>query len=175
MVSFKCKEKGLNKLEKNINKIIKELPQNVEKSVEDILKNIQGYAIKLEKGHNSEGILVEMIETSTMQTKGRIYTDKDKFSWAMLEHFGTGDYKELPAIRKTKYILNTGGSQWFIPVSKVKETLGYPIIEIQGMKFYIANGIHSNHFMTDAEFKTRQENKEIVTKKLNEMLKEACR
>lgn len=49
MVSFKCKIKGLDNLEKKINRIIKELPQRVEESVEDILKNIQGNAIRLEK------------------------------------------------------------------------------------------------------------------------------
>lgn len=54
---------------KNINTIIKKLPQFANKRVEDILKNIQGYAIRLEKGHNSNGILVEMIETSTMKVK----------------------------------------------------------------------------------------------------------
>ena len=129
----------------------------------------------MKSGHNSEGILIEMIDTSTMQPKGRVYTDKDKFSWAMFEHFGTGDYRELPAIGKTEHFKNTGGSQWFIPVSKVEKTLGYPIIEIQGMQFYIAHGVHSNHFMTDAEFKTRQENREIVAKKLNEMFKEVCK
>lgn len=129
----------------------------------------------MKSGHNEEGILIEMIETPTMQSKGRVYTDKDKFSWAMFEHFGTGDYRELPAIGKTKHFLNTGGSQWFIPVSKVEKKLGYPIIEIQGMQFYIAHGVHSNHFMTDAEFKTRQENREIVAKKLSEMFKEVCK
>lgn len=49
MVSFKCEIKGLNNLEKKINKIIEELPQKVEESVEEVLKNIQGYAIRLEK------------------------------------------------------------------------------------------------------------------------------
>lgn len=49
MVSFKCEIKGLNNLEKKINKIVKELPQKIEESVEEVLKNIQGYAIRLEK------------------------------------------------------------------------------------------------------------------------------
>lgn len=129
----------------------------------------------MKNGNNSKGILVEMIETSTMQSKGRIYTDKDKFSWAMFEHFGTGDYRELPAIGKTKHFLNTGGSQWFIPTSKVEKALGYPVIEIEGVQFYIAHGVHSNHFMTDAEFKTRQENRKIVAKKLSEMFKEVSK
>lgn len=53
-ISFKCEIKGINKLEKKLNKIVKELPKKVEESVEDILKNIQGYAIRLEKGHNEQ-------------------------------------------------------------------------------------------------------------------------
>lgn len=174
-ISFKCEIKGINKLEKKLNKIVKELPKKVEESVEDILKNIQGYAIRLEKGNNENGILVEMVEASTMKVKGRVYTDKEKFSWAMFEHFGTGDYRELSAVGKTKRFIETGGSQWFIPVAKVDKALHYPIIEIQGSQFYIAHGVHSNHFMTDAEFKTRESNKEIVKKQINEMLKEVCK
>lgn len=85
------------------------------------------------------GILVEMVDMSSKEVKGRIYTDKDKFPWAMFEHYGTGDYRELQAIGTTKHFLETGGSQWFIPVSKVEKELHYPIIEINGMQFYIAH------------------------------------
>lgn len=85
------------------------------------------------------GILVEMVDMSSKEVKGRIYTDKDKFPWAMFEHYGTGDYRELPPIGTTKHFLETGGSQWFIPVSKVEKELHYPIIEINGMQFYIAH------------------------------------
>ncbi len=174
-ISFKCEIKGLDKLEKKLNTIAKELPKKVEESLEDILKNIQGYAIKLERGHNQEGILVEMVETSSMKTKGRVYTDKEKFSWAMFEHFGTGQYAEMEHVGTTKHFINSGYTQWFIPVNKVKKALPYPIITIQDNQFYIARGVQSNHFMTDAEFKTRQENKEIVKKKLEEFFKEVCK
>lgn len=174
-IKLNCEIKGLDKLEKKINKIVKNLPKVAEEGIEEVLKNIQGYAIRLEKGHNEKGILIEMIETSTRQVKGRVYTDKEKFSHAMFEHFGTGDYRELPAIGKTKRFLDTGGSQWFIPVAKVEKALHYPIIEIQGSQFYIARGVKSNHFMTDAEFKTRDENAETIKKQIEQMLKEVCR
>lgn len=121
------------------------------------------------------GILVEMVDMSSKEVKGRIYTDKDKFPWAMFEHYGTGDYRELPPIGTTKHFLETGGSQWFIPVSKVEKELHYPIIEIQETQFYVAHGVKANHFMTDAEFESRNENTGIVKKKLNEMLKEVCK
>lgn len=174
-IRFKCEIKGLDNLEKKVNEIITKLPKKIEESLEEILKNIQGYAIKLEKGHNEEGILVEMIETSTMEVKGRVYTSKEEMPYAMFEHWGTGDYRELQAVGKTKRFLETGGSQWFIPVAKVEKRLNYPILEIQGNQFYIAHGVKANHFMTDAEFKSRQENKEMVKEKLKQFFLEVCK
>ena len=54
---------------KRIESIIRNLPQFATKCVEDVLKNIQGYAIRLEKGHKEEGIIVEMVDTSNMKVK----------------------------------------------------------------------------------------------------------
>lgn len=36
-------------------------------------------------------------------------------------------------------------------------------------------GAKSNHFLGDAGFNSRNENKEIIKKKLDEMLKEICK
>lgn len=47
-ISFDCKIKVKNDF-KNINTIVQRLPQTISESLEDILKNIRGYAIKLEK------------------------------------------------------------------------------------------------------------------------------
>lgn len=173
-MKFDCKIKVKHNY-KNINSIIQKLPQTINESLEEVLKNIRGYAIKLEKGHNEEGISIEMIDMSTKECKGKVYTDKEKFAHAMFEHFGTGDYRELPAIGVTKHFLETGGSQWFIPVSKVEKALQYPIIEIQGTQFYVAHGVKANHFMTDAEFESRNENIEIVANKIKTMFKEVCK
>ena len=112
-ISFKCKIKGIDKLEKKLNRIIKELPKKVEESIGDILKNIQGYAIKLEKGHKEDGILVELIETSSMKSKGRIYADPSKFitdsgqSYLWFEYFGTGAFAEQDHIGKTRHFLES--------------------------------------------------------------------
>jgi len=43
------------------------------------------------------------------------------------------------------------------------------------MDFYIAHGSKANHFIADAGFKSRNENADIVKKKLDEMLKEVCK
>lgn len=171
---FDCQFKVKHNFKK-FNTINQRLPLVANEFTEEVLKNIRGYAIRLEKGHNQEGILIEMIDMSKKQVKGRVHTDKEKFAHAMFEHFGTGDYRELSAIGKTKRFIETGGSQWFIPVHKVEKVLHYPIIEIQGNQFYIAHGVKANHFMTDAEFESRNENADIVKNKINEMLKEVCK
>lgn len=53
MIKLNCEFKVKHNF-KNINAIIQKLPQTISESVEDVLKNIQGYAIRLEKGHNAE-------------------------------------------------------------------------------------------------------------------------
>ena len=143
-ISFKCEIKGLDNLERKINKIVTQLPKKVEESIEDILKNIQGYAIRLEKGHNEEGILVEMIETSTMKTKGRIYAEPSKFmadsntSYLWFEYFGTGQYAEKNHIGNTRHFIESGYVEWYIPINKVSRRLNYPITTINNKQFYVA-------------------------------------
>lgn len=166
---------------KNINAIIQKLLQTVKIATEDILKNIRGCAIRLEKGHNENGILVEMVDMSTKEVKGRVYCDPSKFmtengqSYLWFEYFGTGQYAEKEHIGKTKHFLETGYTEWYIPVHKVGRSLNFPITTIGNTQFYVAIGSRANHFLGDAEFKTRNENTEIVKKKLDEMLKEVCK
>lgn len=52
--------------------------------------------------------------------------------------------------------------------------MNYPIVTINNTLFYVATGAKPNHFLQDAEFKTRQENKETTKKKLEEFFKEVC-
>ncbi len=180
-IKIKCKVKGMNSLEKKINKIIKELPNLKDEIVKEILSNIQGYAIRLENSHNSKGILVEMIETSTMEVKGRIYTDPNEFitdsgqSYLWFEYFGTGQYAEQNHIGKTKHFIESGYTEWYIPVHKAGRKLNYPIVTIDNVKFYVAVGAKGNHFIEDSEFKTRQENIKIAKQKLGEFFREVCK
>lgn len=68
MINFNCNIKVKHNF-KNIDAIIQKLPQFSKESVEEVLKNVRGYAIKLERGHNEEGILCELIDTSNMEVK----------------------------------------------------------------------------------------------------------
>ena len=166
---------------KNINAITQKLPQTAKLITEDVLKNIRGYAIRLEKGHNENGILVEMIDTSTKKVKGRVYADPSKFmtengqSYLWFEYFGTGQYAEQEHIGKTKHFIESGYTEWYIPVNKVGRSLSYPIVTINKQQFYVAVGSKANHFINDAEFESRNENSEIARKRLNEMLKECTK
>ena len=53
MINFNCNIKVKHNF-KNINTIMQKLPQTAKVITEDVLKNIRGYAIRLEKGHNEE-------------------------------------------------------------------------------------------------------------------------
>lgn len=127
------------------------------------------------------GILVEMVDMSTKEVKGRVYADPSKFmtengqSYLWFEYFGTGEYAEQEHIGKTKHFIESGYTQWFIPIEKVGRALNYPIINIKGKQFYVATGAKANHFLSDAEFESRNENADIVKKKLDAMLMEVCK
>lgn len=126
------------------------------------------------------GILVEMIDMSAKEAKGRVYADPSKFmangvSYLLFEYFGTGQHAEMEHVGKSKHFIESGYTEWFIPVKQIDRTLNFPIIEIKGMKFYVAHGSKANHFLGDAEFKSRNENIEIVEKKISDMLKECCK
>ena len=86
-----------------------------------------------------------------------------------------GEFAEQVHIGKTKHFIETGYTEWYIPVNKVGRNLNYPIITINKKQFYVAVGSKANHFMSDAEFESRIENVEIAKKKIDAMLKEVCR
>ena len=137
---------------KNINAIIQKLPQTAKIITEDILKNIQGYAVKLEKSHKEDGIIVEMIDMSTKEVKGMVYADPSKFmtengqSYLWFEYFGTGQWAEQEHIGKTKHFIESGYTEWYIPINKVGRTLNYPIVTISGKQFYVAVRSKSKSF-----------------------------
>lgn len=149
-MKFDCRVKVKHNF-KNINNIINKLPKTAEEMTNDILKNIQGYAIRLEKGHKEEGILVEMIDMSTKEVKGKVYADPSKFmaengqSYLWFEYFGTGKFSEKEHIGNTPHFKESGFTEWLIPV-KSGLNLKYPIVTIKGSQFYLAHRYKSKSF-----------------------------
>jgi len=174
MVKINCKVKAKYNY-KRIKELEKQLPKAINESIEEVLNNIQGCAIRLEKGHHNDGILCEMIDVSNNKVKGKVYADIKAFPFFMFEHYGTGQYAEMDHIGKTRHFLESGYTEWFIPVSVAPRELHYPIITINDMQFYLAHGVKANHFMTDAEFQTRENNIDTVEKYIYKMLKEVCK
>lgn len=77
MFQTKIKVKhNYKKIEVLSDKIIIYLKDGIEK----VLKNIQNYAINLDEGHNSQGILIEIMDISTGKIKGRVYADPKLFN-----------------------------------------------------------------------------------------------
>ena len=178
-IKLRCKVKVKHNF-KRFNQIEKKLPQAIANGIEEVLKTLQTEAIRLEKGHNKEGIIIDRVDLSTGEIKGRIYADPTKFissgqSYLWFEYFGTGQYAEQEHVGTTKHFLESGYTEWFIPVNKVERALNYPIVTLGGMQFYIAHGAKANHFLSDAEFKTRDTNIETVEKQIYEMLKGVCK
>lgn len=179
MINFNCNIKVKHNF-KNIEAITQKIPEIAKEITEDVLNNIRGYAIRLEKGHNEEGILVEMVDMSTKEVKGRVYADPSKFmsngvSYLFFEYFGTGVNAEMEHVGKSKHFIESGYIEWYIPVNKVGRSLSYPIVTINNKQFYVAVGAKANHFLGDAEFKSRNESAEIIKEKLDQMLKEVCK
>ena len=59
-------------------------------------------------------------------------------SYLWFEYFGTGQYAEQEHIGKTKHFIESGYTEWYIPIDKVGITLNYHIITISGKQFYVA-------------------------------------
>lgn len=161
---------------KRIDKLIASLQTDI--GIEDLLKNLRLTAIKLEKGQNENGILVEMYESGNQ--KGRVYASPEQFmsneiSYLYFEYFGTGQFAEMEHVGKTKHFIESGFTEWFIPVDRVSKPLKFPVITINNTDFYIAHGQKPNRFLQDAEFQTREQNKEIIANKLREMAKSICK
>ncbi len=110
-----------------------------------------------------------------------MYADPSKFmteagqSYLWFEYFGTGGFAEQEHVGRTKHFIESGYTEWYIPVNKVGRSLNYPIVTIGNNQFYVARGSKANHFLTDGEFQSRNENVEIVKKKIEEMLREVCK
>lgn len=174
-MGIKIKIKGINRLEKKFNQIVKNLPNVIEESIEKILKNTCEYAIRLRRGNKNDGILFEMIETSNGKIKGRVYTDQEKFPYSWFEHFGTGQYAEQPHVGTSKHFIESGYEEWFIPVNKVNRDLPYKIVTIKGNQFYIAHGVQANPFLQKAEFELRDTNLDVIQSSIYKMLQEVCK
>lgn len=177
MLEIEWNKKSLNNFYKKMDTIVNKLPESAKLGVEDSLENTQDKALKNKRGsRNKKMIPVEIIDFNKNQVIGRVYTDKDLFSYAPFLEFGTGTEAELPHIGTTKTFIQSGFRYWLLPVEKVdKQFSPERIININGSLYYIMFATRPYPFMRPASMSSRQENADLVNERIGRLLMEVCK
>ena len=177
MFKIEWKKSSLKSFEKKMKSIINELPNSAKEGVNDALKHTQDVALKNKRGSRDEKMIpIEIVDFSKNKVVGRVYTDKDLFSYAPFLEFGTGTKAELPHIGKTKTFIASGYRYWLLPVEKVDRKFAPErMINIKGELFYIMFATQPYPFMRPASFSTREENANLVDERVGKMLTEVLK
>lgn len=177
MFKIEWEKKSLDRFEKKMAKLVKELPNRTKLGLEDSLKNTQEKALKNKRGSQDEKLIpIEIIDFNKNQVVGRVYTNKDLFSYAPFLEYGTGTKAELPHIGKTKTFIQSGFRYWFLPVDKVdKKFSPERIININGELFYIMFATQPYPFMRPASASSRQESADLINERIGKLIMEVLK
>lgn len=177
MFSIEWNKDNLKSFEKKMETIIKKLPEATKMGVNDSLKNTQEKALQSKRGNKDEKLIpIEILDFDKGKVVGRVYTDKDLFSYASFLEFGTGTKAELPHIGKTATFIASGYRYWLLPVEKVDRQFSpQRIIAIKGKQFYLMFATKPHPFMRPASFSSRQENANLVNERIGKLLTEVLK
>lgn len=142
------------------------LPAAIAKGVDTALHDTADLAVRLAPHVVGNCIKVEMLDTSTGEVTGRVYTDTGVTSFAPYVEFGTGvkvdDQGNPEAIRlkRAKHI------PWYIHVSMVPRSFAryhYPlVIGKDGAQYWEVDGMYPHPYFHPAAFQRRDANVEAV-------------
>jgi len=157
-----------------MNKILVELPKRNKIGVGNAMENVQEKALKNKRGNQDKRLIpIEFVDFDSKQVKGRVYTDKDLFSYAPFLEFGTGTKAELEHIGKTATFISSGYRYWLLPVDKVdKQFSPERIINIKGELFYLMFATKPYPFMRPASFSSRQESADCINEEIGKLFME---
>ncbi len=177
MIDVSWNKDSLSNFEKKMETFIKKLPETTKLGVKDALENTQETALKYKRGQKDEkAIPIKIVDFDKYKVVGRVYTDKNLFSYASFLEFGTGTKAELPHIGKTKTFIASGYRYWFLPVEKVdKQFSPERMIEINGQHYYIMFATKPHPFMRPAAFSSRQENANLINERIGKLLMEVLK
>lgn len=177
MISVEWNKDTLKSFERKMEEILKKLPETTKLGIEDSLKNTQGKALSNKRGNKDEKLIpIEILDFDKGKVVGRVYTDKDLFSYASFLEYGTGTEAELPHIGKTKTFIESGFKYWFLPVEKVDRQFNpQRIVVIDGKQFYLMFATKPYPFMRPASFSSRQENADLVNERIGKLLMEVLK
>lgn len=190
MIDIKWNEDNLKSFEKKMEMLIKKLPEVTKLGIEDSLNNTQEKALDNKRGSKDKKlILTEIIDCSNGKVIGRVYTNKDSFSFAPFLEFGTGNKADgtLPHIGKTKMFTKSGMQFWYAPADKIKKQYSneayielagehIPMNAIfNGNKYVLTFATRPYPFMRPAAFYSRQENADLVNERIGKLLTEVLK
>lgn len=164
---------------------LKKLPEAVKEASKDTLiemteatksravENLNN-TIYINNGELVGSIQAEVVENGQGVLVGRVWSDKEH---AIYREFGTGPKgANSPKILPPNITPSYRMTPWFIPVEKTKVDLyvayGFPLIEIQGKKFYRTSGQPANPFLYPAFLETLKMQDEMFNEHFEERLSE---
>lgn len=170
MINFEFK--GLDSLTKKIEKIKKELPNAVQKGINNALTNMQQDALNKIRGRNDVSMIPFTIEVDGTTIKGRLYTDRNTFSYASFLEYGTGTFAEREHIGTTKAFIESNYTFWYLPVDKADREFGSDrIVTFGNQQFYVMYPQQPRPFMRPTAFEYRDVNLEKIQEPIFNMLK----
>lgn len=174
MISVEWNKDKLDNFEKKMETFITKLPEAVKLGVEDSLKNTQENALKNKRGSKDKKLIpIELLDFDKGKVVGRVYTDKDLFSYAPFLEYGTGTKAELSHIGTTKTFIASGYRYWYLPVEKVDRQFSPErIITINGKHFYVMFATKPYPFMRPASFSSRKENADLINERVGKLMME---
>lgn len=177
MIDISWNKDNLKSFEKKMETLIKKLPETAKLGVNDALKNTQEKALKNKRGNKDEKLIpIEILDFDKGKVVGRVYTDKDLFSFASFLEYGTGTKAELPHIGKTKTFIASGYQYWLLPVEKVDRQFSpQRIVVIGEQQFYLMFATKPYPFMRPASFSSRQENADLLNERIGKLLMEVLK
>ena len=161
--------KGLDSLEKKLNKIADNLEKNTVEAMKKVAEDGQKVALDNKVGTKDKEMIPYDVDSNGKVVTGRLHTDKKSFAHAMFLEYGTGTEAELEHIGKTKTFLKSGYRYWYLPAEKAPRAFGIPIM-IGGEEFYIMFPQEPKPFMRPTAFYLRDNAKVVLSKELKERI-----
>lgn len=190
MINIEWNKDNLKSFEKKMERLEKKLLQTAKMGIEDSLENTREKALENKRGSKDKKlILTEIIDCSNGKVIGRVYTNKDSFSFAPFLEFGTGNKADgtLPHIGKTKMFNESGMQFWYAPAESIKkqyedgayiEVAGEQIpmsAMFGGSKYTLVFATKPYPFMRPASFYARQETIDLMNERIGKLLLEVLK
>lgn len=188
MIEINWNEKKAKSLENKLLNIIKKLPSAAKVGVEASIEATKREALKNKKGSKNENmILTKILDANNEKVIGRVFTNKDLFSFAPFLEYGTGTYAEMPHIGKSKTFLESGFRFWYAPATSVNKSYSltdfmivdgvfYPMItQFHGKTYVMCFEQKSRPFMRPAGVYSREEAKKIISTEIKQMFNEVLK